>query len=163
MIHWGTLFTGIGLGSIIAAVVGWASAKAVTISNHRQNWINALRDDLVTYLKEIDVLHYRVAMLSGDRGGASTTDDLEKQQDARNAALLVYRRILMRLNMTERAHIDLGNALEGLLVIKDSTADSKKMAAVVELSRKVLKQEWAVTKYGLFTRPVLAFKAWRAG
>ncbi len=162
MIHWGALFAGIGLGSIIAVVVSWWSAKAVTISNHRQNWINALRDDLVTYLKEIDVLHYRIAMLSGDRGEPSTIADLEKQQDARNAALLVYRRILMRLNMTEQAHIDLGQALEGLLLIKNTTADAEKMAAVIELSRIVLKHEWAVTKYGLFTTPVLKFKAWRA-
>lgn len=55
--HFIALIAAIGIGSIIAAIVGWWSAKAVAISNHRQNWINALRDDLVTFLKEVDVLH----------------------------------------------------------------------------------------------------------
>lgn len=37
------------------------------------------------------------------------------------------------------------------------------MAAVVDISRRVLKAEWAVTKYGLFTHSVLWIKAWRKG
>lgn len=157
--HLLALIAAIGIGSIIAAIVGWWSAKAVAISNHRQNWINALRDDLVTFLKEVDVLHYRVAMLSGNRSDKPTIDDLEKQQDARNAAMLVYRRILMRLNMTESDHTALGQALRGLMLITNTTADSAKMAAVVDLSRRVLKAEWAVTKFGLFNRPMLWARA----
>jgi hypothetical protein len=155
------LIAALGIGSIIAAVVGWWSAKAVAISNHRQNWINALRDDLVTFLKEVDLLHYRVAMLSGNRGEQPTIADLEKQQDARNSAMLVYRRILLRLNMTEPDHTALGQALRGLMLITNTTVDSAAMAAAVDLSRRVLKAEWAVTKFGLFTRPMLWAKARR--
>jgi len=62
---WITLIAGVGIGSIVAALVGRWSAQAVTISNHRQNWINALRDDLVTYLREIDTMHYRMNKLWG--------------------------------------------------------------------------------------------------
>lgn len=156
--HWVTLIAALGIGSVIAAVVGWWSAKAVAISNHRQNWINTLRDDLVTFLKEVDVLHYRVAMLSSDRGPPSTIEDLEKQQEARNDAMLVYRRVLMRLNTTEPDHVALGQALEGLLLITHTTADVAKTTAVIDLARKVLKAEWAVTKYGLFTWIVLPVK-----
>lgn len=157
--HWIALIAALGFGSVIAAIVGWWSAKAVAISNHRQNWINALRDDLVTLLKEIDVLHYKVTMLSGDRGPPFTIEDLEKQQDARNNAMLVYRRVLMRLNTTESDHVALGQALEELMHISDTTSDVKKTAAVVDLSRAVLKAEWEVTKYGLFASIVMPAKA----
>jgi hypothetical protein len=92
---WITLIAAFGVGSVMASFVGWWSAKAVAISNHRQNWINALRDDLVSYLNEIEIVHYRLTQTS--RNGA-TTDDLDRLQDARRAALAAYRRILLRLN-----------------------------------------------------------------
>jgi hypothetical protein len=152
---WIALVAALGVGSVIAAVVGWWSAKAVTISNHRQNWINVLRDDLVTYLKEVDVLHFMMAKILGPGG---TTDDLEKQQEARNAAMLVYRRILMRLNMTEPRSIQLADRLRDLMTITSGAADEARVDAVVNASRELLKQEWAVTKYGIFTRPALVLK-----
>jgi len=145
----------LGIGSIVAAIVGWWSAKAVTISDHRQNWINALRDDLVMYLKEVDVLHFIMGRILGTGG---TPEDLEKQQEARNAAMLVYRRILMRLNMTERRSIQLADGLRDLMTITSSVADEARVDAVVNASRELLKREWAVTKYGIFTRPALALK-----
>jgi hypothetical protein len=81
---WIQLFAAFGFGSILAALLGWFGAKAVAISYHRQNWINSLRDDLVNFLKEIDVLHFRLRMM--DQGGQLT--DLEKQQDARKRRLV---------------------------------------------------------------------------
>jgi hypothetical protein len=155
---WIALIAAVGIGAIVAAMVGWWSAKAVTISNHRQNWINALRDDLVTYLKEIDTMHQRMAKVWGDTGEPGTTDDLEKQQETRNAALLVYRRILMRLNTTEDQHIQLAGKLKELLLVKSRTTDTQVTDAVVILARQVLKHEWAVAKYGIFTKPVVAIK-----
>jgi hypothetical protein len=150
---WITFIAAFGIGSIMAAIVGWCSAKAVAISNHRQNWINALRDDIALYLKEIDLVHYRHAKVSH-----GTADDLDNLQESRNAAMLVYRRILLRLNMTEQPHIDLGQQLEGLLMVTAITADSQRIGEVVTLARNVLKHEWAVTKYGIFTKPVTSFK-----
>jgi hypothetical protein len=49
------------------------------------------------FLKQVDVLHFLMPQLlrEGDK------EILSKQQDARNEAMMVYRRILMRLNMTE--------------------------------------------------------------
>jgi len=154
---WITLLAGLGIGSVVAACVSWWSTKAVTISNHRQNWINALRDDIVTYLKDVEVVHYRVGRLSGTRG-EPTTADLEALQEARNAALFVYRRILLRLNISEPLHTELGQVLEGLLHVENTTADHQHIDDVIAVARRVHKHEWAVTKYGMFTRPVLAFK-----
>src|SRR5882724_8918077 len=62
-----------GIGSIIAGLISWR----IAISNHRQAWINALRDDLATYLKELEVGHYEIGKLF-----SAKTDDgtLEKQK-----------------------------------------------------------------------------------
>lgn len=153
---WLALFAGLGIGSILAAVVGWVSAKAVTISNHRQNWINAIRDDLVEYLRGIEQVHYRVSNVS--RGIEPADQALEELQGARQSALLVYGRILLRLNITESAHVRLAALLEVLLHVESPTPDAGHIDAVVTQARQVLKDEWAVTKYGIFTRPVLASK-----
>jgi hypothetical protein len=100
------------------------------------------------------------------RGG--DMDDLDEQQKTRNAALLTHRRILMRLNMTESLHQRLEKALEPLLFVRATTVNQEELTEAVSLARQVLKHEWEVTKYGMFTTPVVCFKrcwkwlsAWR--
>jgi hypothetical protein len=148
---WVALIAAVGIGTIIAAVVGLLSAKAVAISYHRQNWINALREDLALYLKEIDVMHLRLSKMFGHLGQPGTTEDLERQQESRTEALLVYRRILLRLNMRELPHIALEEKLRDLLVVQGRVLDSQKVDAVIIAARQLLKHEWEVTKYGVFT------------
>ena len=135
---WIALFAAFGLGTIIAGVLSRWSA----ISNLRQNWINALRDDLATYLVEIDAMHFE----------SLATNHLER----RKAALWVYRRILLRLNIDERPHKQLAESLKQLLNIGDSTEDDKRIDDVVTLARQILKQEWAVTKWGFFAKTIAA-------
>lgn len=160
-VSWLTLFAGLGVGSIIAALVGRWSAKAVTISNHRQNWINALRDDLVVFLQKIDTMRFSLAMASGDPNIDGKLSELENIREAKEAALLVYRRILLRLNMSEKPHVELGELLNGLLVVRE-TDDDRQIDAVVKLSREIVKHEWAVAKYGMFAGPVTYLKTfWR--
>src|SRR5258706_15495036 len=93
---WIPIIAAFGVGSIVAAIVGWASARAVAISNHRQNWINGLREDIVAFLKEIDLLHFRLAKMN--RGG--DTDEPEKQKELLASAFLIRRRYRLRLNKT---------------------------------------------------------------
>ncbi len=155
-IPWIQLIAAFGVGSIVAAIVGWWGAKAVAISNHRQNWINALRDDIVAYMKEIDLLH--PVMVKILRGPANT-DDLAKQQEARAAALLVYRRIRLRLNMEETPSVMLAEALEALLTIDSKVANEDRIEAVIKTSGAVLKREWAVAKYGIFAGLIMWFKS----
>jgi hypothetical protein len=154
-IQWIPLIAAFGVGSVVAAIVGLVSAKAVAISNHRQNWINALRDDIAAFLKEVDVLHFMMSKLFR---GPATTDDLEKQQDARASAMLVYRRIRMRLNMTETPSVKLAEALDALMTIDSPVAHPDRMEAVIKASGIVLKREWAVTKYGIFAGLIMWFK-----
>jgi hypothetical protein len=149
---WVQFFAAFGFGTIVAALL----SRAVAIAGFRQKWIDALRDDLVAFMKEIDVLHFRLKMME-TRGEVA---DLEKQQEARNAALLAYRRVLMRLNMTEELHVNLMRRMKELTTINSNVADAKKVDAVVNASREVLKYEWAVAKYGIFL-PIMAPKQWR--
>lgn len=91
----------LGVGSIVAATL----SRWTVISNLRQAWIKALRDDLATYLKEIDAMHHKIDPTHRSLLTRPQDELLEKQRDIRGAALLVYRRILLRLNITEALHI----------------------------------------------------------
>jgi hypothetical protein len=142
---------------LIAAITAALITRSVMISNHRQAWINALREDLAAFFTAIDVIHFRMAMLS--QGGE--TSKLEEQQKARNDALLAYRKILMRLNMNEALHQQLENSLGSLLTVQTSkTVNQEELSAAVLLARIILKREWDVTKYGPATEPMIRLKTW---
>src|SRR5271156_5535562 len=142
--------------SLIAAIAAALITRSVMISNHRQAWINALREDLAAFFTSIDVVHFKMAMLSlGEENGR-----LEEQQKARNNALLTYRKILMRLNINEPLHQQLEKSLEALLVVRHTTVNQDEITATVTLARIILKREWEVTKYGSFTVPMSRLKTW---
>lgn len=71
------LLAGIGVGSIAAALIGWF----VAISGHRQAWINLLRDDLASFLQQLEALDHAWASLRDARGPAQrrTANDAEKK------------------------------------------------------------------------------------
>jgi hypothetical protein len=143
----------LGIGTIVAAIISWK----VAISNHRQAWINALRDDLATFLKDLETMHHTIGSLL-----AAAIDDgtLEKQKnEARVAILFTYWRIVLRLNRTEVTHIDLRQRLDDLMVVSGTVPDRSKVNDTVDLARRILKREWDVTKYGILLRPVLWFKS----
>jgi hypothetical protein len=140
--------------SLIAAVTAALIARSVMISNHRQAWINGLREDVASFFAAIDVIHFKMRMVP-QVGDASK---LEDQQDARNEALLAYRKILMRLNMNEPLHQQLEKSLGSLL--QGKTVNQNELTATVTLARSILKREWEVTKYGPFTAPIIQLKTW---
>jgi len=135
--------------SLIAALAAALIARSVMVSNHRQAWINALRDDLAAFFTATDVLY---------QGGDARKP--EEQQKARNDAILAYRKILMRLNMNEHLHLQLEKSLESLLLVHGETSNRGDLAATVTLARVILKREWEVTKYGIFTMPMVHLKTW---
>ena len=143
---------------LIAAVTAALISRSVMISNHRQAWINGLRDDLASFFTAIDMIHFRIAALSS--GGDASK--LEEQQQTRNDVLLAFRKILMRLNLAEPLHQQLEKALQSLLVVRGKTVNQDDLTAAVTLARRVLKHEWEVTKYGPFTPFMAAVKSrWR--
>jgi hypothetical protein len=138
---------------LVAAIAAALITRSVMISNHRQAWINALRDDLASFFTAIDVANFAKATQSKAR----ETYELEQQQKARNDALLAYRKILMRLNMNENLHQRLEKSLERLLM--GNSAAPQEITEAVMLSRVILKREWEVTKYGPFSVPIMHLKA----
>jgi hypothetical protein len=130
--QWIALFAAFGFGSFLSAVL----SRWCVISSLRQAWINALRDDLAAYLKEIDAMNFENL----------NTNHLE----TRGSALFVYRRILLRLNIKEDLHVQLAEQLKRLLNVGDVTADNQRIDEAVALARRIFKQEWNVTKYGIF-------------
>lgn len=134
---------------LIAAIAAALITRSVMVSNHRQAWINGLREDLAAFFTAIDVIHFRMTMLP-QVGEASR---LEEQQKSRIDALLAYRKILMRLNMNEPLHQQLERSLESLLTLRGASVNQEEFTAAVTLARMILKREWEVTKYGLSLRP----------
>jgi hypothetical protein len=134
------LFAAIGAGTIIAALVGHFTA----ISNHRQAWINALRDDLAEFFKRLEKLNYTIRDYLQD-----SSRHEEEKREARVAILFVYERIRLRLNRVEAMHIQLEGALREFLdnPLGEMLADRSRVDAAVDLARQVLKYEWDVIKY----------------
>jgi hypothetical protein len=140
---------------LIAAVTAALIARSVMVSNHRQAWINGLRDDLAQFFTAIDQIHFRIMAHSQ----VDTRKLGEEQRKARNDGMLAYRKILMRLNINEPLHQQLEKSLEALLKIQDENLDEGQIVATVTLARAILKREWEVTKYGWFTEPISGLKS----
>jgi hypothetical protein len=130
----------IGVGTIISAFVG----HLVAISNHRQDWINALRDDLAEFCKALEAMGYAMRDYMQD---SAKFDD--KRREAKIALLFVFQRIKLRLNRTEELHIQLEQNLREFLdnPILAQLDDRTNIDTAVDLSRIILKREWEVIKY----------------
>jgi len=134
---------------IVVALIG----QSAIVCYHRQARIDALRDDLAEFFAIIDMAQSRPPVPSH----GAETNNLERQQKVRADALLIYRRILLRLNMNEPPHQRLEKALEAFLV-RNKAASQDDLTAAVTLARTVLNEEWNVTNYGILAEPILAFK-----
>jgi hypothetical protein len=149
-----TLIGGIGIGTVIAAAIGWR----VAILNLRQASINALRDDLATFLKEVEMMHIAI----GDLFACKNADDLPKlekqKQEARVALLFVHRRILLRLNGADSLHQELTQELREFDRVDARVPDTKAVSALVDVARKVLKRDWENAVWWPLATPIRALK-----
>ncbi len=132
--------TAIGAGAIIAAIV----AHLTTISNFRQAWINALREDLAEFFKSLDAMNYANQDFMKD-----SEQNTEKRRAARLTVLFLYERIRLRLNRLETPHIELETKLRAFLdnPLGQMLADRSKIDETADLARRILKTEWDVVKY----------------
>ncbi len=130
----------IGAGAIIAALV----AHLTTISNFRQAWINALRDDIAEFFKSLEAMNYAAQDFMQD-----SEKHTEKRQAARLAVLFLYERIRLRLNRIEPPHIELDAKLRAFLdnPLGQMLSDRSKIDETADLARRILKAEWDVAKY----------------
>jgi hypothetical protein len=133
------LVAAIGVGTIISAIIGhW-----VAVSNHRQAWINALRDDLAGFFKALEAMRYAYIDYTQD-----SVKFEEKKRQARIDVLFVYERIRLRLNRTETLHVELDRKLWEFLdtPLLENLQDRQKINEAIDLSRIILKREWEVIK-----------------
>jgi len=101
-------------------------------------------------------MHHAIGNLFAAREDGDSLE--QRKQDARCAILFTYWRIVLRLNRTEPMHGDLRQKLDQLMLVSDRVPDRQKVDEAVDLARQILKQEWNVTKYSIFTRPILWVK-----
>lgn len=134
------LLAAVGVGTIIAALV----AHITAISNHRQQWINALRDDVAEYIRRLEKLNY--VMIEWCKDSEKTE---QKKREARTDVLFIYERIRLRLNKSETEHRELEKKLRDFLdqPLGEALAGRTKINETIELAREVLKREWEATKY----------------
>jgi len=136
---------------LIAVIVVALVGRSAIVCYHRQARLNALRDDLAQFFASIEVAQSRTSSQGGE------TNNLERQQKARADALLIYRRILLRLNINEPPHRRLETALEALL-LRNKGLNQEELTAAVTLARTVLNEEWDVMNYGVLAELIVAFK-----
>jgi hypothetical protein len=136
---------------LIAVIAVALVGRSAIVCYHRQARLNALREDLAQFFASIEAAQSRTPSQGGE------TNNLERQQKARADALLIYRRILLRLNMNEPPHRRLEKALE-VLLLRNKGLNQEELAAAVTLARTVLNEEWDVTNYGVLAEPIAAFK-----
>jgi hypothetical protein len=129
----------IGVGTIISAFIG----HLVSVSNHRQAWIDALRNDIAEFFKTLEAMRY--AFIDYMQDSAKYED---KKRQTRIDLLFVYQRIRLRLNRTEALHIELDESLSEFLnkPLLETLEDGTKVTAAMDLSRVILKREWEVVK-----------------
>lgn len=135
--------------AIVAAVAGItaaAIAHSAKISEFRQAWINALRDDIATYFKELDGVHFYVGKLLKNTDSARVEEFEQQKHEARARLMLVYYRITLRLNMKESPHRSLIEKLKGFWVVEAAVVDQAKVDEAMIVAQALLKEEWDVAK-----------------
>jgi len=135
--------------AIVAAVAG-ITAAAIThsakISEFRQAWINALRDDVATYFKELDRIHFYVGKLHHNKDSARIEELEQQKYEARARLMLVYYRIRLRLNMKESLHSNLVEKLKLFWLVETTVSDQAKIDEAMTIAQALLKEEWDVAK-----------------
>jgi hypothetical protein len=151
-----SLITGIGIGSIIGATISAFIGWRVAILNLRQASINALRDDLATFLKELEVMHYTIGNLLSPNNTDPFSEREKQKHEARMAVLFIHRRILLRLNGTDPLHQELAEKLYVFERVETRVPEKAAVRDLVDVAGKLLKREWEDTTRWPWARPIRA-------
>jgi hypothetical protein len=108
-------------------------------------------------LGELEALHFRVGRLLKNTDPEKLDELEQKKQDTRNELLFAYRRILLRLNMKESLHLNLGAKLKDFRTVEQRVPDQEQVDEAITLSQAVLKEEWEATKRLPVPRTVARF------
>jgi hypothetical protein len=153
------VFGGVAAG-VIAQVISGRISRSVKISEFRQKWIDALREDVAAYIgathkwiRKYEEINGIIAM---EKRGQKDRKELLRIQ---NEALVILSRIKLRINPNKNPHkreddtflLALDKLIEPgkLQPIEPATLElswSQAAQEALDLARRILKREWEVTK-----------------
>jgi hypothetical protein len=157
---WPQIVFGGVVAGVIAQVISGRLSRSVKVSEFRQKWIDALREDIAAYIgathkwvRKYEEINNIVAMEERNRR------DRDELLPVQNEGLVILSRIKLRINPNKNPYKKEDEtfllALEKLLdlgklpPIDPSTIEvswHKAAEEAIELARKILKREWEVTK-----------------
>jgi hypothetical protein len=154
------------IGTVAAALVAGGIARAsliaskeTKISEFRQAWINALRDDLAALFSNVRTLARAIQESRAHEPGTPKEFNIEpsKITVVRHGASETYHRIRLRLNGNQPDHKELLRLLSAMMGAQqsymiDKEGDVGEPIGAVEKAASyaegVLKTEWETVKYG---------------
>jgi hypothetical protein len=147
----------------IAAVGSAFISRSIKISEFRQGWIDALRDDIAEYISKADEWMDIYVDLNSTDNQNYKREKKPSLDNTRYKALALLRRIEMRLNLRESPHqalreelatlIDPGRIRPDITLTEPSRADWDEYARrAVRHAREILKREWDVAKHPLLSK-----------
>jgi hypothetical protein len=140
----------IGAGAVVAAFITARNAKLVKLSEHRQNWINALRDDVSKYITKAGEIRDHTNDLRIEPDAQRQTALREIIAEKISKANVLRLKILLRLNLDENDHIELARLLNAMQRVEQFEQQPGLEDRATVQARRVLRREWAVTKYGIW-------------
>ena len=152
----------IAVGTIAAAMISGTIAflnliisKEQTVSEFRQKWIEALREDLADFLSaSISIsVHRQLLEKKTDSSGKISLVNTDPVIPEINRAYSTYHRIVLRLNPKEHKKLtkyinDLEKALSNPKVIAVPSKCNEIIGLVNSESQIILKREWLRVKRG---------------
>ena len=119
----------IAIGAVIAAFVTGRAVRFVKISEHRQNWINALRDDVAEFIADAHSVQADTKDLISLSLEPAQRDELQRRINTKkDGADTLLLKIILRLNPKEDDHIELEKLLNELREGKAINAELEKRA-----------------------------------
>ncbi len=157
----------VAVGAVVAALIagtvsllGLIISKEQKTSEFRQAWIDALRNDLVSYLTHLNAIHDAIKIHYEDR--ATKLKTLQPLYLALNNSNFS---ILLRINKLEQNSIDLISTMNSFILLSrdesDMTVDNIRPieGKFLSVSQDVLKHEWNRVKGGEITFRIAKFLA----
>ena len=154
------------IGTVAAALVAGGIARAnliaskeTKVSEFRQAWINALRDDLAAVFSNTRTLARAVQEARAPQSDETEKFGIEKTKitAVRHGAAETYHRIRLRLNGNQPDHKELLRLLTAMMGAQQSYMLNKEgdvgepISAVeraASYAERVLKSEWETVKFG---------------
>lgn len=132
--------TALFITPLVAIFVAQKQIRASVISNNRQTWINALRDDLSELF---EILQWQALLRPGTFSGSEGYKHVDSK---RSRVRFLTNRIKLRLNPDEQDHQILLGKIEALA---EEPADfDVQLSGAIRHAQTVLKREWIRVKRG---------------